>query len=97
VCHVTCKSGSADKLAVQSVGIRLAHVVCVTLIAVVLAINGSLTVNNMLRNCYTSVQMFSLTCNVTGISVVTPAVPGLRFLLTAHTVCYGITVCSFPS
>jgi hypothetical protein len=44
--------GNADKLAVQSVGIRLAHVVSVTLVAIVIPFFGSLMVSDMLCNCY---------------------------------------------
>jgi hypothetical protein len=36
--------GNADRLAVQSVGIRLAHVVCVTLVAIAIPFFGSLMV-----------------------------------------------------
>jgi hypothetical protein len=37
--------GNTDHLAVQSVGIRIAHVVCVTLIAIVIPFFGSLMVS----------------------------------------------------
>jgi hypothetical protein len=54
--------GNADKLAVQSVGIRLAHVVCVTLVAIVIPFFGSLMVSNMLQSGY--VEVLCVSCNM---------------------------------
>jgi hypothetical protein len=63
--------GTADKLAVHSVGIRLAHVVCVTLIAIVIPFFGSLMVSYIVT--------FMLHCYIHATwqqpPVVTPAVP----------------------